>query len=112
MPTFYEMQGKTLGIIGLGTIGKRVARIAAGGFDMRIQYNDIVRMAEHEEDALNVRYRLLPELLATSDIVTLHVPLTRLTRNMISTRELGMHAAARGADQLQPRAGDRLSRAA
>ncbi len=89
VPTFFEMQGKTLGIIGLGTIGKRVARIASGGFDMNVQYSDIVRMAEHEEDALHVRYRLLPELLATSDIVTLHVPLTRLTRNMISTRELG-----------------------
>jgi phosphoglycerate dehydrogenase-like enzyme len=88
-PTFYELQNKTLGIIGLGTIGKRVARIANGGFDMNVQYSDIARMAEHEEDALRVRYRLLPELLATSDIVTLHVPLTRLTRRMISTRELG-----------------------
>jgi phosphoglycerate dehydrogenase-like enzyme len=89
VPTFYEMQGKTLGIIGLGTIGKRVARIAIGGFDMNVQYADIVRLAEHDEDALRVRYRLLPELLATSDIVTLHVPLTKLTRNMISSRELG-----------------------
>jgi phosphoglycerate dehydrogenase-like enzyme len=88
MPTFYEMHGKTLGIIGFGTIGKRVARIAAGGFDMRIQYNDIVRLSEDAEDALNVRYRLLPELLQTSDIVTLHVPLTRLTRDMISTAQL------------------------
>ena len=112
MPTFYEMHGKTLGIIGLGTIGKRVARIAAGGFDMRIQYNDIVRLTEDAEDALHVRYRLLPELLPTSDIVTLHVPLTRLTRNMISARELGLHAAARGADQLQPRPGDRFPGAA
>jgi phosphoglycerate dehydrogenase-like enzyme len=89
IPTFHEMQGKTLGIVGYGTIGKRVARIAAGGFSMRIVYNDVARLSEHEEDALNVRYRLLPELLRTSDIVTLHVPLTRLTRNMISTRELG-----------------------
>lgn len=88
MPTFYEMQGKTLGIIGFGTIGKRVARIAAGGFDMHIQDNDIVRLTEDAEDALKVRYRLLPELLSTSDIVTLHVPLTSLTRNMISTAEL------------------------
>jgi phosphoglycerate dehydrogenase-like enzyme len=88
MPTFYEMHGKTLGIIGFGTIGKRVARIAAGGFDMRIQYNDIVRLPEDAEDAMDVRYRLLAELLRTSDIVTLHVPLTRLTRNMISTVEL------------------------
>jgi phosphoglycerate dehydrogenase-like enzyme len=89
MPTFYEMQGKTLGIIGFGTIGKRVARIAAGGFDMNIQYNDIIRLSEDAEDALKVRYRLVPELLRTSDIVTLHVPLTSATRNMISTRELG-----------------------
>jgi phosphoglycerate dehydrogenase-like enzyme len=89
IPTFHEMHGKTLGIIGFGTIGKRVGRIAAGGFDMNIQYNDIVRLPEHVEDAMEVRFRLLPELLGSSDIVTLHVPLTRLTRNMISTRELG-----------------------
>jgi phosphoglycerate dehydrogenase-like enzyme len=88
MPTFYEMHGKTLGIIGLGTIGKRVARIAAGGFDMNIQYNDIVRMSEDAEDVMRARYRLLPELLATSDIVTCHVPLTSLTRNMINARTL------------------------
>jgi phosphoglycerate dehydrogenase-like enzyme len=95
MPTLFEMHGKTLGIIGFGTIGKRVARIAAGGFDMRIQYNDIVRLSEDAEDALDVRYRLLPELLRTSDIVTLHVPLTSLTRNMIGTAEL---------NQMQPHA--------
>jgi len=88
MSTLYEMHGKTLGIIGYGTIGKRVARIAAGGFDMRIQYNDIVRLSEDAEDALNVRYRLLPELLRTSDIVTLHVPLTSQTRGMINTAAL------------------------
>jgi phosphoglycerate dehydrogenase-like enzyme len=95
MPTLYEMHDKTLGIIGFGTIGKRVARIAAGGFNMRIQYNDIMRLGEDTEDALNVRYRLQPELLRTSDIVTLHVPLTSLTRNMISTAELA---------QMQPHA--------
>jgi phosphoglycerate dehydrogenase-like enzyme len=88
MPTFYEMHGKTLGIIGLGTIGKRVARIAAGGFDMSVQYHDIVRMSEDAEDATKFRYRLLPELLATSDIVTCHVPLTSRTRNMINARTL------------------------
>ncbi|MSP02511.1 MAG: lactate dehydrogenase [Acetobacteraceae bacterium] len=88
MPTFYEMHDKTLGIIGLGTIGKRVARIAAGGFDMRIQYYDIARMTEDAEDAMKMRYRLLPELLSTSDIVTCHVPLTSLTRNMINAETL------------------------
>jgi phosphoglycerate dehydrogenase-like enzyme len=88
MPNFYEMHGKTLGIIGFGTIGKRVARIASGGFDMNIQYNDIVRLSEDAEDAMKMRYRLLPELLRTSDIVTLHVPLTALTRNMINATTL------------------------
>jgi glyoxylate reductase/D-3-phosphoglycerate dehydrogenase len=87
-PTLFEMHGKTLGVVGFGTIGKRVARIAAGGFDMRVQYNDIVRLSEDAEDALDVRYRLLPELLRTSDIVTLHVPLTSLTRNMIDAAAL------------------------
>ena len=90
LPTLYEMHGKTLGIIGFGTIGKRVARIAMGGFDMRVQYSDIVRLSEDAEDALNVRYRLLPELLRTSDIVTCHVPLTSLTRNMINATTLAM----------------------
>jgi phosphoglycerate dehydrogenase-like enzyme len=85
----YELEGKTLGIVGLGTIGKKVARRAAA-FGMRILYYDIARLAEDAEDALGVRFVLLPELLRTSDIVSLHVPLNDTTRNMISTRELGM----------------------
>ncbi|HUP37980.1 MAG TPA: 2-hydroxyacid dehydrogenase [Candidatus Limnocylindria bacterium] len=85
----YELEGKTLGIVGLGTIGKKVARRAAA-FGMRILYYDIARLAEDAEDALGVRFVLLPELLRTSDIVSLHVPLNDATRNMISTRELGM----------------------
>jgi phosphoglycerate dehydrogenase-like enzyme len=92
-PPMFELHGKTLGIIGLGTIGKRVARIAQGGFDMRVQYNDIVRLSEDAEDAMDVRYRLLSELLQTSDIVTLHVPLTNLTRRMIGAAELKLMQA-------------------
>lgn len=84
----HELHGKTVGIIGLGNIGKRVARIAAGGFGARIQYHDIVRLGEDQEDTTGWRYRLLEELLQTSDIVSLHVPLTTLTRNMISTPQL------------------------
>jgi phosphoglycerate dehydrogenase-like enzyme len=87
-PGMFELHGKTLGIIGLGAIGKRVARIAQGGFDMRVQYNDIVRLSEDTEDAADMRYRLLSELLQTSDVVTLHVPLTTLTRRMIGAAEL------------------------
>jgi len=85
----YELEGKTLGIVGLGTIGKKVARRAAA-FGMRILYYDIARLTEETEDALGVRFVLFPELLRTSDVVSLHVPLNAATRNLISTRELGM----------------------
>jgi phosphoglycerate dehydrogenase-like enzyme len=85
----YELEGKTLGIVGLGTIGKKVARRAAG-FGMRIVYYDVVRLTEDAEDALGVRFVLLPELLRRSDIVTLHVPLNSQTHHLISTRELAM----------------------
>jgi phosphoglycerate dehydrogenase-like enzyme len=85
----YELEGKTLGIVGLGTIGKKVARRAAA-FGMRLLYYDIVRLAEDAEDALGVRFVLFPELLRTSDIVSLHVPLNATTRNLIGARELAM----------------------
>ena len=80
---------KTLGIVGLGTIGKKVARLA-NAFRMRVQYYDIARLPEHEEDALGVRFRLFRELLRTSDIVTMHVPLNDSTRHMIGADELAL----------------------
>ncbi len=85
----YELAGKTLGIVGLGTIGKKVAR-RAPAFDMKVQYYDIVRLTEEQEDALGVRFTLLPELLRTSDVVSLHVPLNAVTRNMMGSREFAM----------------------
>jgi phosphoglycerate dehydrogenase-like enzyme len=85
----YELEGKTLGIVGLGTIGKKVARRAAA-FDMKIVYYDIARLTEDAEDALGVRFMLLPELLRTADIVSLHVPLNPVTRGMFGAREMGM----------------------
>ena len=85
----FELSEKTLGIIGLGTIGKKVARIAKA-FGMNIQYFDINRLTEDQEDSLGVRFRLFDEILKTSDLVTLHVPLLASTRHMISTRELNL----------------------
>jgi phosphoglycerate dehydrogenase-like enzyme len=85
----YELEGKTVGIVGLGNIGKKVAR-RLHGFDVKIVYYDILRLAEHEEDALGVRFVLLDELLKTSDVVTLHVPLSAQTKDMISERQLGL----------------------
>ena len=85
----YELAGKTLGIVGLGNIGKKVARRAAA-FDMAVQYYDIARLTEDQEDAIGARFVLLEELLRTSDVVSLHVPLTDRTRNLLGSRELGM----------------------
>ena len=85
----HELSNATLGIVGLGNIGKKVARRAAG-FDMKIQYYDIKRLTEDQEDALGVRFVLYDELLRTSDVVTMHVPLDDGTRKMIGARELSM----------------------
>jgi len=85
----YELEGKTVGIVGLGNIGKKVAR-RLHGFDVTIVYYDILRLAEHEEDALEVRFVLLEELLKIADVVTLHVPLTSHTKDMISERQLNL----------------------
>src|SRR5262245_32918807 len=88
-PRMYELFGKTLGIVGLGTIGKKVARLGRA-FGMRVQYYDIARLPEHEEDALGVRFRLLNELLASSDYVSMHVPLNDSTHHLIGANELAL----------------------
>jgi lactate dehydrogenase-like 2-hydroxyacid dehydrogenase len=88
-PRMYELYDKTLGIIGLGTIGKKVARLGRA-FGMRVQYFDIARLTEDEADALGVKFRLLRELLRSSDIVSLHVPLNDSTRHMIGVEELSL----------------------
>ena len=88
-PRMYEMFDKTLGIVGLGTIGKKVARLAKA-FGMRVQYYDIARLSEDAEDALGVKFRLLRELLRTSDVVSLNVPLNASTRHMIGADELAL----------------------
>jgi phosphoglycerate dehydrogenase-like enzyme len=85
----YEVEGKTLGIVGLGTIGKKVAR-RAHGFDMPVIYYDTVRLTEDQESALGVRFVLLDELLRTADVVSLHVPLNAATKSLMSARQFGL----------------------
>ena len=83
----YELYARKLGIIGLGTIGKKVARLAQA-FGMDVQYFDVARLTEDQADSLGVRFRLMDEILRTSDIVSLHVPLTPATRHMIGAPQL------------------------
>lgn len=80
----FELSGRTLGIVGLGDIGQRLARIAHFGFGMRVvvhQPGDAV-MPSH------VQRLPLGELLAQSDFVSLHCPLTAATRHLIGTDQL------------------------
>ncbi len=88
-PGSYELRGKQVGIVGLGKIGRLVAR-QVRGFDCSIAYYDVVRPSPKVEDELGVRFVELDELLRTSDVVTLHVPLTPATRGMIGRRELDL----------------------
>lgn len=82
-----EVSGKTLGIVGLGRIGKAVAR-RASGFDMQILYHMRRRLKATDEKSLGVNYMDLNSLLARSDFVSLHVPLTDETRHLIGRKEL------------------------
>ena len=88
-PRLFEARDKTIGIIGLGSIGKKTARLATA-FGMKVIYYDIERLSEAEEDALGVRFRLRDELLLTADVISLHVPLNDSTRHMIGREELAM----------------------
>ncbi|MDD2671415.1 MAG: D-glycerate dehydrogenase [Syntrophales bacterium] len=84
-----EVSGKTLGIIGLGRIGKAVAR-RARGFDMRVLYCNPARLDPAEERALRVEYADLRSLLREADFVSLHVPLTEATKHLIGAEELAL----------------------
>jgi len=84
-----DVSGKTLGICGLGRIGRGMAR-RAKGFDMRILYTDAVRAPAEVEAALDARFVDKETLFRESDFVTLHVPLLPETRHLIDAAELRM----------------------
>ncbi len=71
-----DVHGSTLGIVGFGRIGQAVARRAAG-FGMRVLYHARHRVPEEVERATGATWLPLPELLAASDFVSLHVSLSR-----------------------------------
>lgn len=78
----YAINGKTVGIIGMGDIGRLVAaRLIPWG--AAIAYYDVRRLSPEKEAELGVAYRSLEELAATSDVVTVHVPLMDATRGLV-----------------------------
>ena len=84
-----EVSGKMLGIVGLGRIGRAVAR-RAKAFGMEVLYHNRVRLEAAEEQDLGVVYAEKDELLGKADFVSLHVPLSDETRHFIGRRELGI----------------------
>ena len=83
-----EVTGCSLGIIGMGRIGKQVARRAAA-FDMKILYHNRNRDTAAEQD-LPVEYAELDTLLSTCDFVSLNCPLTAETTGLIGSREFAL----------------------
>jgi phosphoglycerate dehydrogenase-like enzyme len=81
------LSGKTVGIVGLGAIGKQVARRLTG-FDCDVLYNNRTQLPPEEAASRAVRYAPLAELLEKSDFVCLTCPLTPQTRGMIGRAEL------------------------
>lgn len=84
-----DVYGKTLGIIGLGRIGRAMAK-RARGFDMEVIYYDLYRADESTERKLNVRYVPFEELLKQADFVSIHVPLSKETHHLFGKKEFEM----------------------
>ena len=82
-----QIGGKTVGIVGFGAIGRQVARLLSG-FGAHLVYFDPRSASPQDEAAFGVEYRDLDDLIAVSDIVTLHVPLLPETANIIDARRL------------------------
>jgi phosphoglycerate dehydrogenase-like enzyme len=85
----YELFGSTVGIVGMGRIGREVAKRLAG-WDAQLVYFDPIRLTSELERQLNVRYVELDQLLRTADAVTVHVPLNARTRNLIDAESLSL----------------------
>ncbi len=83
-----EVHGATLGIVGLGRIGRALAR-RAQGFSMKVLYHDIMRQPQTEAE-LGVVYRPLDDLLRESDFVSLHTGLTDETHGLIGARAFSL----------------------
>jgi len=83
-----DVCGATLGIIGMGRIGQAVAR-RARGFDMKVLYYSRHRVSEDIEHTCGATHATLDQVLAQSDIVTIHTPYSSATHHLIGGKELG-----------------------
>ena len=85
---FHELTGKRVGIVGLGQIGSRVAKRLAG-WECEVVFSDVVSYSAEYEAAAGAARVDFDELIETSDVISLHVPLDRSTEKILSDREFG-----------------------
>ncbi|MBV9357168.1 MAG: 2-hydroxyacid dehydrogenase [Chloroflexi bacterium] len=88
-PICLMLEDKRVGIVGMGRIGREVAR-RLQGWGVELVYADLRRLTAAEEEQYRATYLPLEELLASSDVVTLHVFLSEASRHLIGERELGL----------------------
>lgn len=81
----YELSGKTVGLIGMGAIGRKVAEMLKV-FGAKALYNDVLQMKEEDEVRLGITYCTIKEIIEKSDIISLHCPLTTETKHIIDNR--------------------------
>jgi len=81
-----DVYEKTLGVVGMGAIGQAVTKRARKGFDMRVIYNSL-SIKERAEKEYGAEFVEFDELLAISDFISIHIPLTEKTKHMFSTQE-------------------------
>ncbi len=86
---FHELTGRRVGIVGLGHIGSRVAK-RLQGWECEVVYHDTRSFDADYEAAAGARRVDFDELVTTSDVISLHVPLDRSTEKMMSDREFAM----------------------
>lgn len=84
-----EMYGKTLGIIGIGRIGREVAK-RAKAFGMKVIYYDVFKLTDEQAKELGVEYKELDTLISESDVISLHVPLLPETKHLINKERIEM----------------------
>ena len=84
-----SLNNKTIGLIGLGNIGKHVAKILEP-FGGEISYFDLNRLNKKEEQKLNIKYFEFENILKQADILSLHCPLTNKTKGLIGKKELSI----------------------
>ena len=86
----HSIEGMTIGLLGMGNIGRYVAKYAYGLDAGKVLYYDIRRLSSEEERERGVEFRSMEDILKESDIVSIHMPLTESTKGLLNREKLSM----------------------